>query len=59
MDAQASSQFRSGDTSEQKHRGAVENPPARETSQAERAAMHPEPHEVEWPYYFGALNNPD
>ncbi len=35
----------------------VKSKPARQTSQAERAAMHPEPHEVEWNYYFGAWSH--
>lgn len=33
------------------------SPPRQETSQAERAAMHPEPHDLEWGYYFGAWSH--
>ena len=28
--------------------------PAKDTNQAERAAMHPEGHDLEWHYYHGA-----
>ncbi|HEX9117595.1 MAG TPA: hypothetical protein VGA61_16105 [Anaerolineae bacterium] len=58
MDAQASNQFPAPEGQDQKGRAQAAKPPARETSQAERAAMHPEPHEVEWGYYFGTLNDP-
>ncbi len=35
-------------------KGHQHNPPARPTSQAERAVMHPEHHDPDWRYYHAA-----
>ncbi len=37
--------------------GSSEPGPKPETTQAERAAMHPERHDLEWGYYFTAWSH--
>ncbi len=63
MNAQASNQWRSSSGREGFGQGhepddrTREPGPQDETTQAERAAMHPERHDLEWGYYFTAWSH--